>query len=333
MAEDSNRLGSDPSKLYFYYNEHLSCCHRVLIALYEKNVEFVPVMMDLMDKKEQYAKWYLSISPIGLLPALSLGNECVAVGARGIIEWIDQKYPNRKLYPNEASANRKVTQMVAYLDPKVEVYKLTYGVACYHAAKVTRMLRWPYNDKNLRQSICTFLDELPAYLKQVTASQRDLDSFTRMGLEGKALGLKCENQAFSNFETFQQIINATKDTLNYIEAHLARDDHVGPWLCGPVFTAADATFTAYLIRLYQVGWDEFWEDGEKPHIAIYARASFERPSVIRATNWKAHEQEFESIVNENDRCYDDQRHNMRIGLAGLMAVAGIYAVRTFFGRR
>ena len=37
-----------------------------------------------------------------------------------------------------------------------------------------------------------------------------------------------------------------------IERELASDDHLGPWLCGPTFTAADICVTGFLLRLHQV---------------------------------------------------------------------------------
>ena len=76
------------------------------------------------------------------------------------------------------------------------------------------------------------------------------------------------------------LLSHLETVLDEIESELSdpEDKRVGPWLCGPIFSAADITLTALLVRLHQLGLDEeLWKGGRRPHLAVYQELAFRRP--------------------------------------------------------
>lgn len=57
------------------------------MALYEKNVEFEPLTVDIT-KGEQYSSWFLEINPRGEIPVLKVNNETIPDSAR-ILDYLE----------------------------------------------------------------------------------------------------------------------------------------------------------------------------------------------------------------------------------------------------
>jgi glutathione S-transferase len=80
--------------LKFYYHPLSSFCWKALIALYENDTPFTPVMVDLGNAEERAA--LLKLWPIGKFPVL--GDEArdrVIPETSIIIEYLDDHYPGR----------------------------------------------------------------------------------------------------------------------------------------------------------------------------------------------------------------------------------------------
>jgi glutathione S-transferase len=78
--------------LSLYYHPLASFCHKVLIALYERGIEFEGHIVDLMDTGE-HAR-YLELWPVGKMPVLhDEAREQTIPETSIIIEYLDQHYP------------------------------------------------------------------------------------------------------------------------------------------------------------------------------------------------------------------------------------------------
>ena len=77
----------------FYYDPASSYCQRVLIALYEKDIPFTPVKVDLFDPKarEQYQK----INPFAKIPTLETDSGEIIFEACVMIEYLDRQFPQQ----------------------------------------------------------------------------------------------------------------------------------------------------------------------------------------------------------------------------------------------
>ena len=80
--------------LKLYYHPLASYCHKALIALYENDVPFEPVMVNLGDERERAA--FKAIWPIGKFPVLrDESHDRTIAESTIIIEYLAQHYPGR----------------------------------------------------------------------------------------------------------------------------------------------------------------------------------------------------------------------------------------------
>ena len=106
-----------------YYHPLSSFCWKALIALYENDTPFEPVLVDLQDPVERDK--FLKIWPIGKFPV-------IVDGARGgwmvpessiIIEYLAQHYPGpSKLIPDDADLARQVRMRDRFFDLNIHVH-------------------------------------------------------------------------------------------------------------------------------------------------------------------------------------------------------------------
>lgn len=60
---------------------------QVLIALYEKNIDFEPLFVDIT-KGEQYSSWFLDINPRGEIPVLKVKDQVIPDSTR-ILDYLE----------------------------------------------------------------------------------------------------------------------------------------------------------------------------------------------------------------------------------------------------
>lgn len=76
--------------MQLYYAPASSYSQRVLIALYEKGIDFTPVIVNLFDAEERDR--YLQINPFAKVPTLEVDGKTI-FEACCIIEYLDQQFP------------------------------------------------------------------------------------------------------------------------------------------------------------------------------------------------------------------------------------------------
>jgi glutathione S-transferase len=77
----------------FYYDPASSYCQRVAIALYEKDIPFTPIKVDLFEPKarEQYQK----LNPFAKIPTIETDSGEIIFEACIIIEYLDRQFPQQ----------------------------------------------------------------------------------------------------------------------------------------------------------------------------------------------------------------------------------------------
>lgn len=95
-------------KLYSYWRS--SAAYRVRIGLNLKGIEheIIPVNM-LKDGGEQHRDNYRLLNPQGLVPAL-VDGEIILSQSLAILEYLDEKYPQKSLLPGDAERRAHVRQ-------------------------------------------------------------------------------------------------------------------------------------------------------------------------------------------------------------------------------
>jgi maleylacetoacetate isomerase/maleylpyruvate isomerase len=102
-------------KLYGYWRS--SAAYRVRIALHLKNIDVEPVLVHLVKNGgEQHSAEYVELNPTHLVPTL-VDGELVLNQSLAIIDYLDNKFPEVPLYPNNVV-------------DKALVHALTLDVAC-----------------------------------------------------------------------------------------------------------------------------------------------------------------------------------------------------------
>jgi len=93
--------------LSLYYHPLSSFCHKVLIALYENDTPFEPVLVDLSDEASRAQLLFLW--PIGRFPVLSdEARDQTVPESSTIIEYLAQHYPGRsRLLPDDPDQARE----------------------------------------------------------------------------------------------------------------------------------------------------------------------------------------------------------------------------------
>ena len=93
--------------LTLYFHPLSSFCWKTLIALYENDTPFTPVMVDLGNVEERAA--LLKLWPIGKFPVLQdEARDCVVPETSIIIEYLDNHYPGRvRFIPEDTDLARQ----------------------------------------------------------------------------------------------------------------------------------------------------------------------------------------------------------------------------------
>ncbi len=107
--------------LKLYYHPLSSFCWKPLIALYENDTKFEPVLVNLQDAADRAA--FLKLWPIGKFPVLQdETREWMVPESSIIIEYLAQHYPGRtKLVPDDADLARQVRMRDRFFDLNVQV--------------------------------------------------------------------------------------------------------------------------------------------------------------------------------------------------------------------
>lgn len=88
------------TKLVLYSMRFCPFAHRAHLALNAKNIPYHVIYINLSEKPE----WFTTLNPNGRVPALLLKNEPhqpILVESMLICEYLDEKYPDLKLYPSD----------------------------------------------------------------------------------------------------------------------------------------------------------------------------------------------------------------------------------------
>jgi len=86
--------------LKLYNAAHSTCSQKVRICLFEKRLPFEDIVLDIGKAQEHLKPEYLILNPNGVVPTL-IDNESVITDSSVICEYLDEKYPEFKLSPND----------------------------------------------------------------------------------------------------------------------------------------------------------------------------------------------------------------------------------------
>ncbi|HEY5336792.1 MAG TPA: glutathione S-transferase family protein [Rhizomicrobium sp.] len=106
-----------------YYHPLSSFCWKALIALYENDTPFEPVLVDLQDPVERGK--FLKIWALGKFPVIVDGNrnDWLVPESSIIIEYLAQYYPGKsKLVPADPDMARRVRMVDRFFDFNIHIH-------------------------------------------------------------------------------------------------------------------------------------------------------------------------------------------------------------------
>lgn len=92
-------------QLYTHYRS--VSAHRVRIALNYKGVSYKSVFTDL-DNAAADRLTYLNLNPQGLVPALVVNESLVIAQSAAILEYLEERYPERPLLPRDTELRARI---------------------------------------------------------------------------------------------------------------------------------------------------------------------------------------------------------------------------------
>ncbi|MEO1185642.1 MAG: glutathione S-transferase family protein [Cyanobacteria bacterium J06636_27] len=139
-----------------YYAPASSYSQRVLIALYEKQLDFTPIEVNLFDTESR--NQYLQINPFGKIPTLITDDEEVILEASIQIEYLDNYQKIHPLIPKDFKVNLEMRMLERIID----VYVNGGREALFKDSQLPpeeRGSKEVIKAKRLLESACNLLDE------------------------------------------------------------------------------------------------------------------------------------------------------------------------------
>ena len=107
-------------KLYGYWRS--SAAYRVRIAMHLKGLDFESISVHLVNNGgEQHKKDYVAMNPSHLVPTL-VDGDLILNQSLAIIDYLDNRYPDVALYPNDVALRAKVQALS--LDIACEIHPI-----------------------------------------------------------------------------------------------------------------------------------------------------------------------------------------------------------------
>ncbi|KAL9906170.1 ganglioside induced differentiation associated protein 1 isoform 1-T2 [Glossina fuscipes fuscipes] len=251
--------------LVLYMHPYNFYSQKILLLLYEKNIEFTPYVMDLLNG-EQYSKWFLNLNPKADVPVLK--DQSLAVtDSQHIINYIENKFCDgihKSLKPFKAnSLEFNKLQMFCNILAPLPIGALSLG-SFIHDVDLKLVPKPPFVGP-LRKVCLGNNEKVVQFLKQ---------SLLEVGVNRAPLMRKLEIQerrkrfVYSRSE-YQKILDAIRTVLEFFERDMTAHSKT-EWLISNDFTMADLALGLLLLRLYQLGFENYyWSYGKLPNIESY----------------------------------------------------------------
>ncbi|CAH2039603.1 unnamed protein product, partial [Iphiclides podalirius] len=263
------------TNIFLYCNYYSFYSQKVLMALYEKNIEFEPLIVDIT-KGEQYSSWFLELNPRGEIPVLKIHNEIIPDSTR-IMDYLeyhlDQDVPPLINISRDSKVIKNVNRFRDLLEA-LPAGVITVGSFFHPHLCGTPKLPFIFpvrevlksgdlvSSKNLRK-----LAEENPKAKSILLYKADIQDR--------------KHEILTNEEEYVKVLNVVDAVLSQVEEQLAEqsEEH---WLCCENFSIADINLAILLQRLWELGFEgRFWTGGKRPHIESYFNRVKLRDSFVK----------------------------------------------------
>jgi glutathione S-transferase len=226
------------------YNAAISTCsQKVRLVLAEKDIEWKDHQISF-SKREHLTPEYLKLNPNGVVPTL-LDDGRPVTDSSVINEYLEDRFPAHALRPADMYERARMRTWRQYID---EVPTVAIRAPSFNAFFV------PIWSKMSDEEFENYSDGLP--LRK--------HFYRRMGTKG-----------FSDAD-----IQASLDQLGSTLKRMEQALESGPWLMGDMYTLADVSITATIVRMEDLGLNQMW--ARLPRVAAWYERIQARPAFARA---------------------------------------------------
>ncbi|HEU5017227.1 MAG TPA: glutathione S-transferase family protein [Pseudolabrys sp.] len=231
--------------LALYHNDMSLCAQKVRVGLAEKNLQWEDRHIVLRSGEHQ-KEWYRKLNRRAVVPTL-IDDERAIPESNVILEYLDERFPEPPLQPNDPYGRAKVRLWIKQLDEDIHDASaaiLSFGIAFRHQY----LERGELGRQMLEQIPNIFKRERRRdVIEKGTQSQHFLIALQRM----------------------IQLLDEMEESLS---------EHT--WLAGESYTLADVAFTPYLARLEHLNLLPMLEP--YPRVSNWYGRCQERPSFHEA---------------------------------------------------
>ena len=207
--------------LTLYHLPHSICSQKVRIALAEKALLWDGRIVDL-SRFEHLEPWYLRLNENGLVPTL-VHDGAAVVESTVICEYLDEVFPDPPIAPPDALGRARMRAWLRYID---EVPTAAVRVPSFNDVLLPNYAAIP-----------------PARMAELIARMPTRGEFFRRLGQG---GFPAEEREAA----LRQLRRAAERV----------DRAASPWLCGGMFTVADACMAPLFQRMEDLRLDRIWAD-------------------------------------------------------------------------
>lgn len=217
-----------------YHHGSSVCAAKVRLALYEKEVKFDPIYLDIL-KGDQFDPDYMKLNPKAVVPTL-VHNGHVLTESTLICEYIDEAFDGPSLMPEDPVKRHAVRFWGQALDVELHIACGVTTFVSSHRHTIRRL-----GEKGVED----FLNATPD--QSVTSEWKDQKRrLIEQGFDAP--------DAAGHIRTYDRYLQKMDDILADNE-----------WLGGDTYTIADVGMTPYVNRLDMLSMAGLWED-DRPHL-------------------------------------------------------------------
>ncbi|XP_045766669.1 ganglioside-induced differentiation-associated protein 1 [Maniola jurtina] len=302
------------TNIFLYCNYYSFYSQKVLMALYEKNIEFELLVIDIT-KGEQYSPWFLDINPRGEIPVLKVNNSIIPDSTR-ILDYLELYLDQETTPLLEVSQDHKVLSNINKFRDLIEALPaglITVGSFFHPHLSGTPKLPFIFPVREVLKNGDLSSSKNLRKLAEENPKAKDV-------LLYKAEIQDRKHEILTSEDEYVKVLNIVDEVLSLIEEQLKKQQSED-WLCCEKFSIADINLAVLLQRLWELGLEErFWEGGKRPYIENYFNRVRQRESFKRTIpNLPVH---IKMIITSQPRAY--------IGAAGLVSVGVVFILAYVF---
>ncbi|CAH0694119.1 unnamed protein product [Spodoptera exigua] len=272
ISTNATTTGKKSSNIYLYCNYYSFYSQKVLMSLYEKNVDFEPLIVDIT-KGEQYSSWFLDINPRGEIPVLKVKNEVIPDSTR-ILDYLEY-YLDSELTPliNVSTDSKVIDSINRFRDMLEALPAGLITVGSFFHPHLSGTPKLPFilpvreilkngdlsNSTNLRK-----LAEENPKAKSILLYKAEIQDR--------------KHEIITNEEEYTKVLKIIDQVMSQVEEQLKKQPE-GNWLCCENFSIADINLAILLQRLWELGYeDRYWAAGKRPLLENYFHRVKQRES-------------------------------------------------------